>query len=272
MAIHGTAFGGGLEIAMAGHYRVAVAYGAGGAAGGEARHHSRRRRDAAAAAPGRRRQSGRDVRVRRADRREDSACGWESSTRSSRAICSTGAIEFAREASRASWRSRRASATRNCRMRPRTRRSSRVAREQARKTRRGQIGAARRHRRRGSGHRGFRSRTAARAKRSFSSVCLFSTQSKALIHAFFGERAVAKIPDIPKETQDLRHPQCGGHRRGHHGRRHRHELRQRRHSGDRQGDQPGSARPRHRDHPQELRKTRSTRAVFAADRWTSAWR
>ncbi len=32
-------------------------------------------------------------------------------------------------------------------------------------------------------------------------VCLFSVQSKALIHAFFGERAVAKIPDVPKETK-----------------------------------------------------------------------
>jgi 3-hydroxyacyl-CoA dehydrogenase len=30
--------------------------------------------------------------------------------------------------------------------------------------------------------------------------CLFSDQSKALIHAFFGDREVAKIPDIPKET------------------------------------------------------------------------
>jgi 3-hydroxyacyl-CoA dehydrogenase len=30
--------------------------------------------------------------------------------------------------------------------------------------------------------------------------CLFSSQSKALIHAFFGEREVAKIPDIPKGT------------------------------------------------------------------------
>ena len=31
--------------------------------------------------------------------------------------------------------------------------------------------------------------------------CLFSDQSKALIHVFFGEREVAKIPDIPKETK-----------------------------------------------------------------------
>ena len=33
--------------------------------------------------------------------------------------------------------------------------------------------------------------------------CLFSEQSKALIHVFFGEREVAKIPDIPKETAIL---------------------------------------------------------------------
>jgi 3-hydroxyacyl-CoA dehydrogenase len=30
--------------------------------------------------------------------------------------------------------------------------------------------------------------------------CLFSDQSKALIHVFFAEREVAKIPDVPKET------------------------------------------------------------------------
>jgi 3-hydroxyacyl-CoA dehydrogenase len=30
--------------------------------------------------------------------------------------------------------------------------------------------------------------------------CLFSEQSKSLIHVFFSEREVAKIPDIPKET------------------------------------------------------------------------
>jgi 3-hydroxyacyl-CoA dehydrogenase len=33
--------------------------------------------------------------------------------------------------------------------------------------------------------------------------CLFSDQSKALIHVFFGEREVAKIPDIPKDTPIL---------------------------------------------------------------------
>src|SRR5437764_2015727 len=33
--------------------------------------------------------------------------------------------------------------------------------------------------------------------------CLFSDQSKALIHVFFGEREVAKIPDVPKETPTI---------------------------------------------------------------------
>jgi 3-hydroxyacyl-CoA dehydrogenase len=33
--------------------------------------------------------------------------------------------------------------------------------------------------------------------------CLYSDQSKALIHVFFGEREVAKVPDIPKETPTL---------------------------------------------------------------------
>jgi len=33
--------------------------------------------------------------------------------------------------------------------------------------------------------------------------CLFSDQSKALIHVFFSEREVAKIPDVPKETPAL---------------------------------------------------------------------
>src|SRR5262249_37073066 len=33
--------------------------------------------------------------------------------------------------------------------------------------------------------------------------CLFSDQSKSMIHVFFGEREVAKIPDIPKEVQQI---------------------------------------------------------------------
>src|SRR4029077_2388860 len=37
-------------------------------------------------------------------------------------------------------------------------------------------------------------------ERKLFTECLFSYQSKALIHVFFGEREVAKIPDIPKDT------------------------------------------------------------------------
>ena len=37
-------------------------------------------------------------------------------------------------------------------------------------------------------------------ERKLFTECLFSDQSKAMIHVFFGEREVAKIPDIPKDT------------------------------------------------------------------------
>jgi 3-hydroxyacyl-CoA dehydrogenase len=39
-----------------------------------------------------------------------------------------------------------------------------------------------------------------RVERELFKECLFSNQSKALIHVFFGEREVGKIPDVPKDT------------------------------------------------------------------------
>ena len=41
------------------------------------------------------------------------------------------------------------------------------------------------------------------AERKLFTECLFSDQSKALIHVFFGERQVAKIPDVPKDTPTI---------------------------------------------------------------------
>ncbi|HKV94002.1 MAG TPA: 3-hydroxyacyl-CoA dehydrogenase NAD-binding domain-containing protein [Candidatus Angelobacter sp.] len=38
------------------------------------------------------------------------------------------------------------------------------------------------------------------AERKLFTECLFSDQSKAMIHVFFGERMVQKVPDVPKET------------------------------------------------------------------------
>ncbi len=74
-----------------------------------------------------------------------------------------------------------------------------AAREKARKTRRGQIAPL-----------AAIDAVEAATKLSFEEgckkeaeafrQCLFSDQSKALIHIFFSEREVAKIPDVPKET------------------------------------------------------------------------
>src|SRR5499427_5736930 len=41
------------------------------------------------------------------------------------------------------------------------------------------------------------------AERKLFTECLFSDQSKAMIHVFFGEREVAKVPDVPKETPTI---------------------------------------------------------------------
>ncbi len=41
------------------------------------------------------------------------------------------------------------------------------------------------------------------AEAEYFQQCLFSNQSKGMIHSFFGERAVAKIPDLPKDTPVL---------------------------------------------------------------------
>ena len=70
--------------------------------------------------------------------------------------------------------------------------------------------------------------------------CIASDQARALIHAFFAERAVAKIPDIPKETTVYQHPPGRHHRRRDHGRGHRDGLRQCWYSSAAQGSGAGA--------------------------------
>src|SRR5262249_55122495 len=42
-----------------------------------------------------------------------------------------------------------------------------------------------------------------RRERAILNECLASDQAKALIHAFFAERAVAKVPDLPKSARAI---------------------------------------------------------------------
>ena len=78
-------------------------------------------------------------------------------------------------------------------------------------------------------------------------------QAKALIHAFFAERAATKLPGVPTDLQAAPDRTGRDHRRRNDGRRDHHGLRQRRHAGDDHRRQPGGARSRARDDPPQLR-------------------
>jgi len=198
-AIHGTAFGGGLEVAMAFHYRVAaptaqvgqpeVKLGIiPGAAGTQ-----RLPRLAGTAKAVEMCAFGEPVRAKEALDHGiiDSIIEGD---------LLAGAVAFAREVVAKNEQP------------PRTRERSEklgdeqtnaqvfaAAREQAKKTRRGQtaplaaieaVEAATR----------LSFEEGCRKEAELFRDCLFGDQSKALIHVFFGEREVARIPDIPKET------------------------------------------------------------------------
>ena len=94
--------------------------------------------------------------------------------------------------------------------------------------------------------------------------CLYSDQSKALIHVFFGEREVAKVPDIPKDTPTYPGQLRCGRRGRNHGRRHRHGIRQRGYSGPAQGDRSGRPRPRAGQHSQKLCHLSAARTLHPA--------
>src|SRR5947209_3895014 len=197
MAIHGTAFGGGLELAMAGHYRVAVASAQigqpevklgiiPGAAGTQ-----RLPRLAGVAAAVEMCAEGKPISA-------EPALKFGIIDRLIEGDLLTGALAFAREVA-----SKRAPRTRERNEKLGTAEQNApifaTAREIARKKQRGLTAPL-----------AAIDAIEAAVKLPFDKGCeveqklfaegLFSDQSKALIHVFFGEREVAKIPDIPKET------------------------------------------------------------------------
>jgi 3-hydroxyacyl-CoA dehydrogenase len=195
MAIHGQAFGGGLEVAMAGHYRVIapsaqvgqpeVKLGLIPGAGGT----QRLPRLAGVA-------------------KAVEMCAFGEPIFAADALAAgiadrliegdllAGAVSFAREvAGKPAPKTRQ----RNDKLGPVNSAVLAAARDTARKTKRGQpaplaaIDAVE-----ASTRLSFEEGCKLEAR--LFHECLHSIQSKALIYAFFGERAVNKIPDIPKET------------------------------------------------------------------------
>jgi 3-hydroxyacyl-CoA dehydrogenase len=197
MAMHGTALGGGLEVAMAGHYRVAVPEAQVGQPevnlgiipGAEGTQRLPRLVGIAAAV---------DMCVGGKPIRAPEALRLGLIDRIIEGDLLTGAVAFAKEIAGAPA--------------PRTRdRNDKLGspaanaplyaagREQARKTRRNQtaplavieaIEAAAT----------LPFDEGCRKEREIMFTCIASPQCRALIHAFFAERAVAKIPDIPADT------------------------------------------------------------------------
>jgi 3-hydroxyacyl-CoA dehydrogenase len=197
MAIHGTAFGGGLELAMSGHYRVAspdaqvgqpeVKLGIIPGAGGT----QRLPRLAGIVKAVEMCSSGAPISAREA---------FEAGImdRLVEGDLLTGAIGFAREAvGRPVLKTR----DRNEKLGAPAQFASvfAAARETVRKKMRGQMAplaaidaveAATK----------LSFEEGCRAEATLFNECLFSDQSKALIHVFFAEREVSKIPDVPRET------------------------------------------------------------------------
>ncbi len=201
MAIHGTAFGGGLELAMAGHYRVAVP----GAKVGQpevklgiipgAAGTQRLPRLAGVAKAVEMCADGNPISA-------SEALKYGIVDRLIEGDLLTGAKAFAREIASKPTRK-----TRDIREKLGTPEQNApifaAARENARKKQRGlmaplaAIDAVEAATKLPTFEEGCE------AERKLFHECLFSDQSKAMIHVFFGEREVAKIPDVPKGTPTI---------------------------------------------------------------------
>jgi 3-hydroxyacyl-CoA dehydrogenase len=200
MAIHGTAFGGGLELAMAGHYRIALPSAQvgqpevklgiiPGAAGTQ-----RLPRLAGVA-------KALEMCVEGAPVKAEDALKCGILDRLVEGDLLTAAIAFAKEVAAKPARKTRERAEKlgtpeqNAAI-------FAAARETARKKQRGLLAPL-------AAIDAIEAATmlpfaqGCRKEEELFTNCLFSDQSKALIHAFFGEREVAKIPDVPKETPIL---------------------------------------------------------------------
>jgi 3-hydroxyacyl-CoA dehydrogenase len=202
MAIHGTALGGGLELAMAGHYRVAVAdaqlgqpeVNLGIIPGAEGTQRLPRLVGVAAAVEmcvsGKPIKAPEALRLGLIDRIVDNELV-------------AGAVAFVREAAQAAGPNA---------LHPKTREQNQklgsassntrifaAAREQARNIRRNTMAPL-------AAIDAIEAATTlpfeqgCRKEREIVLKCLASDQCRALIHAFFAERAAAKIPDVPKDT------------------------------------------------------------------------
>jgi 3-hydroxyacyl-CoA dehydrogenase len=197
VAIHGTAFGGGLELAMAGHYRVAVSSAQvgqpevklgliPGAAGTQ-----RLPRLAGVAKAVEMCMTGNPVKA-------DEALKFGIIDRIIEGDLLAGAVQFAREVARKPVPKTR---ERNEKLGNATDNAAifSSARETAAKKQRGLLAPV-------AAVEAIEAATkvpfdeGCKVEQKLFIDCLFSDQSKSLIHVFFSEREVTKIPDIPKDT------------------------------------------------------------------------
>lgn len=202
VAIHGTALGGGLEVAMAGHYRVASPDAQAGQPevnlgiipGAEGTQRLPRLVGIAAAV---------DLCVSGKPLRAAEALELGLIDRIIEGDLLAGAVAFAREAAERGGPHRK-TRERNEKLGSAAANAPIFAagREQARKTRRNMTAPLQ----------AIEAIEAAatlpfdegcRKEREIVRQCLASDQCRALIHAFFAERAVSKIPDVPKDTPAL---------------------------------------------------------------------
>ena len=200
MAIHGTAFGGGLELAMAGHYRVALSSAQvgqpevklgliPGAAGTQ-----RLPRLAGVAKAVEMCAGGNPVKA-------DEALKSGIVDRIIEGDLLAGAVAFAREVAHKPARKTR---ERNEKL-GNTEENAQIcssARETAAKKQRGLLAPVVAIDAVEAGTK-LSFEEGCKVEQKLFIECLFSEQSKSLIHVFFSERDVGKIPDIPKETPIL---------------------------------------------------------------------